>query len=116
MIYVGVPRGAVDERGFDAIRRIRAVSGAGPHITLAEFKAMVREQFLMLLVDEHEAVAAIPSLLPPDRDSRQAGFSLLRSVLSVSGEITGESAARLQKVAALMGIEDATAKAATAAA
>jgi hypothetical protein len=105
LLYIGIPKGTVDERGFEAIRRLRAVTDAGPRLTLAEFKALVREQFLMLLVDEDAALAAIPALLPKDPESRQTGFALLRSVLSASGEITGESATRLQRVARLMDIE-----------
>jgi hypothetical protein len=107
MLYIGIPRNAVDERGFEAIRRLRAVTDSGPRMTLAEFKQMVREQFFMLLVDQDEAVAGIPSLLPQDIESRQAGFALLRSVLSVSGEITGDSATRLKQIAQLMGIDAA---------
>src|SRR5262249_28233029 len=108
MLYVGIPRGAVDERGFEAIRRLRTVTDGGPHMTLAEFKAMVREQFFMLLIDEDAAIAAIPALLPQDEESKRAGFALLRSVLSTSGDITGESATRLQRIAKLMGIDAAT--------
>jgi len=108
MLYVGIPRGAVDERGFEAIRRLRTVTDSGPHMTLSEFKAMVREQFFMLLLDEDAAIAALPALLPQDAESRRTGFALLRSVLSTSGDITGESATRLQRVAQLMGIDAAT--------
>jgi Protein of unknown function (DUF3141) len=108
MLYVGISRGAVDERAFEAIRRLRAVTDGGPHMTLAEFKAMVREQFFMLLIDEDAAIAAIPALLPQDAESRRTGFALLRSVLSTSGDITGESATRLQRIAKLMGIDAAT--------
>jgi hypothetical protein len=77
-------------------------------MTLSEFKAMVREQFFMLLLDEHAAIDAIPALLPQDAESRRTGFALLRSVLSTSGDITGESATRLQRIAQLMGIDAAT--------
>jgi hypothetical protein len=107
MLYIGIPRNAIDERGFEAIRRLRAVTDSGPRMTLAEFKQMVREQFFMLLVDQHDAVAAIPSLLPQDIESRQTAFALLRSVLSVSGEIVGESAIRLKHIAEIMGIDAA---------
>jgi hypothetical protein len=104
LLYVGIPRGAIDERGFEAIRRLRIVADAGPHLSLSEFKAMVREQFFMLLVDENAALAAITTLLPKDRESRKASFGLLRSILSASGDITGESAKRLQQIKQLMGI------------
>jgi Protein of unknown function (DUF3141) len=75
ILYVLMPRGGIDERGFDAICRIRAASPDGKTLplpelttlTLAEFKALVREQFFMLLIDWSAAVAAIPGLLPKVR-------------------------------------------------
>jgi pimeloyl-ACP methyl ester carboxylesterase len=107
LLYVGIPRGHIDERGFEAIRRLRVVTDAGPRLSLSDFKSMVREQFLMLLVDEKAALAAIPALLPQDAESRKAGFGLLRSVLSASGELDGQSQSRLQQIAQLMGIDTA---------
>ena len=49
-----------------------------PRLTLAEFKALVREQYFMLLIDEEAALAAIPSLLPPTSRSGARRFALLR--------------------------------------
>ena len=99
LLYVGMPRAAVDERGFEAIRRIRAANHDGKTLPLAEFKLMVREQFLMLLIDQQAAVAAIPALLPKGAEVRRKAFALLRDVLSASGEITGETADRLREAA-----------------
>jgi hypothetical protein len=99
MLYVGMPRGAVDERGFEALRRIRAAKYGGQSMTLAEFKTMAREQFLMLLLDEEAAVAAIPDLLPKDPEIRRKAYSLMCEVLSAREEITGASADRLRRVA-----------------
>ena len=64
ILYVGMARTAVDERGFEAVRRIRRAHG---DIPLLVFKTVVREQFNMLLVDQEAALAAIPSMLPPMR-------------------------------------------------
>jgi len=41
-----------DERGLAVIRDLRAVRDDEPRPTLAEFKALVREQYYMLLIDE----------------------------------------------------------------
>jgi hypothetical protein len=114
LLYVGIPRRVIDERGFEAIRRLRGVTDAGPRISLSDFKAMVREQYLMLLIDEKAALAALPSLLPQDAKRRHAGFGLLRSVLSASRELDEQSESRLRQIAQLMGID--TAKAPSAAA
>jgi len=49
----------VDERSLEALRRVRR-NDSGTRLTLAQFKAMVREQFFMLLLDRDAALAAIP--------------------------------------------------------
>jgi hypothetical protein len=105
LIYAAVPRGGVDERGVAAIRALRPFEGHLPRMTLADFKAMAREQFLMLLIDPDAALAAIPSLLPPDVDARGRAFDAIREVLSAAGEISGEVSDRLRRVADLFGIE-----------
>src|SRR5215472_17490354 len=61
LLYVGTGRAAVDERGFEALRRIRRAHGDMP---LSAFKALVREQFYLLLIDTEAALAALPSMLP----------------------------------------------------
>ena len=78
-------------------------------MTLSEFKALVREQFFMLLIDQSAAVAAIPALLPKDTAARRAAFALLRQVLSAAGEITAESAGRLREAAQWYGVDPARA-------
>jgi hypothetical protein len=117
LLYVCMPRGGIDERGFDAIRRIRAASPDGKTLplpelttlTLAQFKALVREQFFMLLIDQPAAVAAIPGRLPKDTGARRAAFALLRQIVSASGEITAESAGRLREAAQWYGVDPARA-------
>ena len=117
ILYVLMPRGGVDEHGFDAIRRIRAANPDGKTLplpelttlTLAEFKALVREQFFMLLIDQPAAVAAIPGLLPKDTASRRAAFALLSQIVSASGEMTAESAGRLREAAQWYGVDPARA-------
>jgi Protein of unknown function (DUF3141) len=105
LLYVGMARGGADERGFAVIRRMRGMKDDGPHMTLAEFKCLVREQYLMLLIDQEAALEAIPDMLPPAKDARQKGLAALRDVLSARGEISGEAAERLQRIAQLFGME-----------
>jgi hypothetical protein len=110
LLYVGAPRGSVDERGFEAIRHIRAAHAAvSQPMSLAHFKAMVRDQFLMLLVDQPAAIASLPGLLPQDPEIRRKAFGLLRDVLSVREAITGEVADRLREAAVWFGIDPARA-------
>jgi hypothetical protein len=55
LLYAGMVREGVDERGFEMVRRLRRSHGEMP---LSEFKALVREQFLILLVAPDAALAA----------------------------------------------------------
>jgi hypothetical protein len=104
LLYTGSARGMVDERSIEALRKVRR-DYSGQRMTLPEFKMLVREQFFMLLLDQEGALAAIPKLLPEDVNQRRAAFAAMRQVLSASGEITGERASRLQRIAALFGVD-----------
>src|SRR5262249_29618286 len=101
MVYAGVSRGGVDERGFELARRLREQHG---DMSLADFKALVREQFNILLVDEEAALAAIPSMLPPDAESREKAYGLIRQLISVRGELSEESKRRMSELARLFGV------------
>jgi hypothetical protein len=105
MLYVGMARGVADERGFEAIRRIRQRHPAATRLMLAEFKRMVREQYYMLLIDDQEALAAIPALLPTDFGERQSAFDILREVLESSGTLEEDAAERLDRVGKLFSLD-----------
>lgn len=101
LLHVAMARGSADERGFSAIRRLRASEDGLPKMTLGEFKSLIREQFLMLLIDEEATLAAIPDMLPADPKLRQKGFAALQSVVSARGQLTGEAEERWQRIARL---------------
>ena len=101
LIYVGLGRGSVDERGFESVRRLRSRYGDMP---LSEFKRLVREQFAMLLIDQQAALAALPSLLPPDAQTRSEAFDVVRQVMAACGEISAEDEKRLSEIGRLFGI------------
>jgi hypothetical protein len=106
-LYVGMSRGgSVDERAFELVRRIRFASDDITRLTLAEFKALVREQHFILLIDEQAALSTIPSLLPASLDERQKAIDIIREILSARGEIVGETADRLKHIVRLFGVED----------
>jgi hypothetical protein len=108
-IYVGLARGGADERAFAAVRRLRAAQ-PGAALTLAQFKAMAREQYFMLLIDPEAALAAIPAMLPEDAEERRNAFAAVRQVLAARGEIGGEAAERLERVRKLFGIDEKEAR------
>jgi hypothetical protein len=102
LIYAGMNRAAVDERGFELARRIREAHG---DIPIADFKALVREQFYILLIDQEAALAAIPSMLPTDVETREKAFGLINQVLSARGELSADDKKRISEVARLFGLE-----------
>jgi len=100
LIYVGKERGGLDERGFEAVRRLRAEQGHA-RLSLAEFKTLIREQFLMLLIDEEAALSAIPSLLREESGDRSKVLAQLKDVLSVRQELTPLEQQRFRRIAQL---------------
>ena len=51
-------------------------------------------------------LAAIPKLLPSDREERQKGLAVIRKILSASGEIAGEAAERLTMIEHLFDLDN----------
>ncbi|MGC1352320.1 MAG: DUF3141 domain-containing protein, partial [Xanthobacteraceae bacterium] len=98
LIFAGMDRAAIDERGFEVVRRIRENQGEG---TLSAFKATVREQFDMLLIDTEAALSAIPSMLPSDSATRQRAFDLICEVLSARGQHSSEDLKRIRRIGGL---------------
>jgi len=102
MLYAGMSRAGVDERGFEMVRRIRQSHGGMP---LSIFKAMVREQFNILLLDPEAALEAIPLMLPPEAEMRRQAFDLIRTTLSARGELSLEDRKRMDRIASLFGLD-----------
>jgi len=101
IVYAGVSRRGVDERGFELARRLREEHG---DMSLSDFKCLVREQFNILLVDEEAALAAIPSMLPPDAETREKAYGLIRQLISVRGDLSEEGKKRMSELARLFGV------------
>ena len=106
LLYVGGARSAVDERGFEIVRRIRRELHESAVLPLPEFKTLVREQFYMLLIDEGAALAAIPKMLPDDAGARRQALDILKRVLTAAGPIEGETQARLARIEQLFASGD----------
>ena len=103
LLYAGMSRGSMDERGFEMARRLREEHG---DLSLADFKALVRDQFYMLVIDQDAALKAIPKMLPEDRDSRQQAFELIRQILGARGSLSADDEAKLAEIARLFGLPE----------
>ncbi len=106
LLYVGMDRAAVDERGFETVRRLRRTQQDMHTLPLPAFKSLVREQFYMLLIDREACLAALPALVPPDSDARRKILPLIREVLSSRGPLSGEEEERMRQIAQLFGLND----------
>ncbi len=100
MIHVGMADRVTDARSFALLRRMREQPGAR-RMTLAQFKAMLREQVFLLLLDEEAALAAIPVMLGEDRAGAAKAFAVVEAVATAAGPPSAEGGRRLERVGAL---------------
>jgi len=101
LIYVRLPEGKVDERGFAALKQISAELPAAKRIGVARFKEIVKEQYLILLLDMERAITALPKLLPGNRQQCEEALALVRRVLAARGALPEEGRRRLERVEAM---------------
>ncbi|WP_216644690.1 DUF3141 domain-containing protein [Candidatus Thiodictyon syntrophicum] len=98
LVFIGLAGPGVDERAFNALRKIRA---AHDGMTLEEFKRVLREQYFSLLLDQDAALAAIPKMLPDDAAARAQALALIRQISYAGGALDEHRAAHLAQIEAL---------------
>jgi hypothetical protein len=91
------------------VRRLRSEPRIAPRLSLAEFKALLREQFYLLLIDQEAALAAIPKMLPDNAAARQQMLDIIKRVLTACGPLKDEDQERLARITRLFGLRDAAA-------
>jgi hypothetical protein len=96
LLYIRLPDGVVDERGFNFLRRMRKEAGSG--LTLSAFKKLLREQFYVLLLDERRAVAAIPAMLEREPDLAARMANDLVKLLDVAGLPSSVAKTRFREI------------------
>ena len=101
LIYVRLPEGKADERGFAALRQISEELAPAKRVGFARFKEIVKEQYLILLVDAERAIAVLPKLLPNDRRQCEEALALVRRVLAARGALPEECNERLERIEAM---------------
>src|SRR3954471_14625258 len=97
LVWVRLSVGRADERSFATIRRLREAYGPKT-LPLQEFKRIIRDQFFMVILDETQALAPPPHLLPADPAKRAEAFGLIRAVVEATGEVSEPEAERLAAV------------------
>ena len=80
LIYIRLPEGSIDERGFSVLKMIRASRPADKRMTLAQFKEMVQATVSVGLPGSRSArSAACRSCSAAMPDARKAALDMLRS-------------------------------------
>lgn len=105
LLYVGLPEGRIDERGFGALKQIHEQTPEGERMSLAEFKRLLREQYFMLLIDEQAAMMALPDLLPDELQERRKLFDRILKVTTAAGPPSELRRNRLRQLAERFGLE-----------
>jgi hypothetical protein len=101
LIYVSQPAGGYDERGFTMLKQMRTAQPPASRRPVGKLKEMLKEQFLLMRLDEERAIAAIPKLLPSSAQHRQAALDALHGVVEASGGMAEEGKRRLARVDAM---------------
>jgi len=71
--------------------------------SMEQLKEVVREQYLLLKIDEKRAVAAIPKLIPRDPDDREKTLRAIQRIISATGAPTGKAKRRLAEIESMFG-------------
>jgi pimeloyl-ACP methyl ester carboxylesterase len=101
LVYIAMGQRSIDARSFEVLRRILK---AHPEITLARYKAIVREQWARLTIDKDAALKALPRLLPADAKARWKLFEEIRAIRTAAGELDGEAKRRLDEMEVLFDV------------
>jgi hypothetical protein len=103
LIYIRGPKRRFDERSFTILKEINTERPPSQRISLAKFKEMMKEQSLIMSLDQERAAAAISKLLPADRAESSAAMVAIRRILAADGLLPDESKRRLARVEGLFG-------------
>jgi hypothetical protein len=101
LVYIAMGQSSIDARSFETLRRILKEY---PDITLARYKAVVRQQWAMLTIDQGAALKALSRLLPADAGARRSLFEKVKAIRTAAGELDEEAKRRLDEMEALFDI------------
>ena len=109
---VDLPRadGGADERSFFVLKELHEAQPPGQPRTLTQLKAALREQSLLIRIDEERTIAAIPKLLPRDPQERARALRAVQRLISAQGDLSDEGRRRLARVEKLFAAKSPTAR------
>ena len=104
LIYVGLARGRVDERGVNALQANQALGWDAAALACRIQGDGARSVLHAAARYRKRRLRRFPALLPAEAAQRQKAFDSIKKVLEASGELTGEAVERLNKVKELFGL------------
>jgi hypothetical protein len=107
IVWVKGAEGGADERSFAVIKQLHDAQPPGRPRSMSELKEILRDQAMLVRLDEQRAIKAIPKLLPRDQDDRARTLRAVQRVILAKGELTTEGKSRLAKVEQLFGVKAA---------
>jgi len=105
IIFIRRAEGTVDERGFAMLKKLHDAQPPGRPRSMAQLKQALREQSLLLRLDEERAVASIPKLIPTDPDDRARTLRAVQRIVTAAGELSDEGKRRLQRIERLFNVK-----------
>jgi hypothetical protein len=103
LIYIRLPEGSIDERGFNMLKIIRESRKAGERIDNQRFKDIFREQLQLVAFDPERAIAALPKLAPTGSPEAAKALEALHLMIAARGAPPEEGQRRLAQVEQLLG-------------
>ncbi|MGO9427513.1 DUF3141 domain-containing protein [Rhodoblastus sp.] len=111
LIYIRLPEGSIDERGFNMLKIIRESRTAGERLDNQRFKEILREQLQLVTLDPERAIAALPKLAPAGSTEGAKALKALHMVIAARGAPPKEGQRRLAQVEQLLGSKASTTQA-----
>jgi len=108
IVWVKRAEGGTDERSFAVIRQLHDAQPPGRPRSMPELKQILRDQAMLVRLDEERAIKAIPKLVPRDEDDRARTLRAVQRVVLANGELTSEGKSRLARVEHLFGVKAAS--------
>jgi len=98
IVYVIAGAGGADERSFAVIKAMHDAQLAGRPRSESQLKKALRDQALLLRLDEKRAVGAIPKLLPKNAEEKAKLLRAIQRVVAAQGELNAEGKRRLARI------------------
>ena len=103
LIYIRLPEGSIDERGFNMLKIIRESRKAGERLDNQRFKDVLREQLQLVALDPERAIAALPKLAPAGSPEAAKALEALHLMMGARGALPEEGRRRLAQVEQMLG-------------